>query len=138
MLGKIQRRLLEALVAGEILPGAGGPLWFPDLSFVLRHPAVALLSDNLAEDFSVEQLHRPVRIVSLATLEREARTEGDIAYFRFRPAETEGDLIRLTLEAGIVPRDPALHPLGLGGIQIRFRRAGDEWVVAEEPTYFAI
>lgn len=138
MLGEIQRRLLDALLSGEILPGASGPLWFPDLSFVLRHPAVALLSDNLAEDLSVEQLARPVRIVSLDTLQREAHLAGDIAYLRFHPAETEGDMTRLTLEARIVPRDPALHPLGLGGLQIRFRRVGDHWAVAEEPIYFAI
>jgi hypothetical protein len=44
-----------------------------------------------------------------------------------QPAQQEGAAVRVTLEARIVPQDPGVHALSLGGFQVRFQRVEGRW-----------
>jgi hypothetical protein len=137
ILGHLQETLLRAVLAKESLPGGRQPVELPDLSFVLRQPAVLLSNENLARSVSLEALPVPVRVLSPQDIAEEGSTSGDIAYLRFQPAQEEDDTVRLTLQASIVPRDPGLLALGLSGIQVRFQQIEDQWEIVDEPAFFA-
>jgi hypothetical protein len=137
ILGHLQETLLRAVLAKEPLPGGRQPVELPDLSFVLRQPAVLLSKENLARSVSLEALPVPVRVLSPQDIAEEGSTSGDTAYLRFQPAQEEDDTVRLTLQASIVPRDPGLLALGLSGIQVRFQQIEDQWEIVDEPAFFA-
>ena len=136
-LGQLQEMLLRAVLSRDFLPGGRQLVEMPDLSWVLREPTVLLSNENLAGSLLLEELPVPIRITSPEDIVEEARASGDIAYLRFHPAQEEGEVVRLTLEARIVPKDPGLHALGLSGIQANFRQDDGGWQTIDEPLYFA-
>jgi hypothetical protein len=136
-LGQLQETLLRAVLLRDFLPGGRQPVEMPDLSFVLRQPTVLLSNENLARSLSLEELPVPIRIISPEGIVEEARASGDIAYLRFHPAQEEGEVVRLILEARIVPQDPGLHAVGLSGIQANFRQVEGGWETVDEPLFFA-
>jgi len=129
--------LLRSVLSREALPGSRQPVEMPDLSFVLRQSPVLLSNENLASSVSLEGLPVPVRVLSQEEIVEEARERGDTAYLRFQPAQEEGDAVRLTLEARILPQDPGSLALGLSGVQVRFQQADGQWETADEPSFFA-
>ena len=133
----LQEALLKAVLSGEPLPGSDRPVRFPDLSFILRQPAVILLDENLAGSISAEELPMPVRILSLEVLLEEARTQGDTAYLQFQPAEREDDTVRLTLQAKIATRVPDQPTLGLSGIMVEFQKVSEGWEATGDPVFLA-
>lgn len=136
-LGQLQETLLRAVLSRDFLPGGRQLVEMPDLSFVLRQPTVLLSNENLARSLLLEELPVPIRIISPEGIVEEARASGDIAYLRFQPAQEEGEAVRLTLEARIVPQDPGLHALGLSGVQVVFRQVDGRWETVDEPRFFA-
>jgi hypothetical protein len=133
----LQETLLEAVLLNQRLPGGEQPVLLPDLPWVLRQSTVILIDENLAESISAERLPMPISVLPLEALKEEARTRGDVAYLRFQPAEIQGDTVRLTLQAGIVPEDPNRRALGLSGLQVQFQEGADRWEVTSEPVFFA-
>lgn len=134
----LQTLLLGAVLRGEPLPGSDQPVSFPDLSFILRQPAVLLSSENLAGPVSVPGLSSPLRVLDPEELTAESGERGEAAYLRFQPATQAGDTVRLTLEARIAIADPGQTPLGLSAIQAAFEPSGDGWRVANPPAAFAV
>jgi len=136
-LGHLQETLLRAVLSRESLPGGGQPVDLPDLPFVLRQPAVFLSNENLAGSLSLEALPVPVHILSQEDMVEEARESGDRAYLHFQRTQEEGDAVRVTLEAKIIPQDPGQHALGLSGVQVKFRKVDGQWVTVEDPRFLA-
>ena len=136
-LGQLQVTLLGAVLSRDFLPGGRQPVEMPDLSFVVRQSPVLLSNENLARSLLLEELPVPIRIISPEAIVEKAHASGDIAYLRFQPIQVEGEVIRLTLEARIVPQDPNVHALGLSGIQANFRRVEGGWETVDEPRFFA-
>jgi hypothetical protein len=137
VLGHLQETLLRSVLSREALPGGRRPVEMPDLSFVLRQSTVLLSNENLASSVSLEGLPVPVRVLSQEEIVEEARERGDTAYLRLQPAQEEGDAVRVTLEARIVPQDPGSLALGLSGVQVRFQQADGQWETVDEPRFFA-
>jgi hypothetical protein len=133
----LQETLLNAVLLSQRLPGGKRQIVFPDLPFILRQPTVVLLEENLAKGISIEDLQKPIRMLSREALVQEARIQGDITYLRFQPVQREGRVVQLTLEAKIAPRDPVQHTLGLSGIQVKFQEVAGQWEVVDEPVFFA-
>lgn len=133
----LQETLLKAVVLSQPLPGGNQPILFPDLSFIRRQSTVVLVDENLAGPLSIEEPPTPVRILTREALLQEARTQGDITYLRFQPPVREGNVVRLTLEAKIVPHDPTQRTLGLSGVQAKFQEVAGQWEAVEEPIFFA-
>jgi hypothetical protein len=137
VLGHLQETLLRSVLSREALPGGTRPVEMPDLSFVLRQSTVLLSNDNLASSVSLEALPVPARVLSLEDIVKEAQERGDVAYLRFQPALEEGNAIRVTLEAKIIPQDARQHALGLSGVQVKFANADGRWMTVDEPRFFA-
>jgi hypothetical protein len=137
-LRELQGLLIGAVLRGEILPGGDQPLSFPDLPFVLREPEVFVLDQNLAGPLTVRDAPKPVRVVSIGALREEARPRGEVAYLRFGEAETEDDLVRMTLEALVATEDPDRRPMGLAGMSARFERVNGSWKLVEPPVFMAM
>lgn len=135
-LGDLQELLLRATLRGEPLPGGHEPLRFPDLGFVLSQPEILVLDENLARPPEVEDAPKPVRVVGSEALEAE-RPQDDVAYLRFGPAEEVNGGVRINLEARIRSRE-GRQALGLGGLQARFQRRGQDWQLVEPPQFFAM
>ena len=136
-LGKLQETVLKAVLLGEKLPGSEQTARLPDKAFILRHPNVYVSDENLAGQFSLEGLSKPIRIVSTKTLQREAQDKTEIAYLKFSAPEVKGDAVALTLEGKIVSADPSRVPLGLSSIHFTFKKVGDKWESVAQPYYSA-
>jgi hypothetical protein len=136
-LSHLQETLLKAVLLGEPLPGWKQPIRFPDLSFMLGHPAIFLLDTNLPGPIRIEGYSKPIRILSEKEILQESHQRGDIAYFQFQPPEGTDDPIRLTLEARIASRDPGQRVLGLSNIQVTFSKSPEGWKAVEGPVYSA-
>jgi hypothetical protein len=137
VLAQLQELLLKDVLSKQQMPGTAQPVWFPDLPFIFRESAVMLINENLAHSISIEELSVPVRILSQETLLEEARTHGDIAYLRFQPLKVEDDIVQLTLEAKICPRNLGQLTLGLSGVRVMFQKVSDKWQVVGEPIIFS-
>ncbi|MCX6633286.1 MAG: hypothetical protein NTW28_37295 [Candidatus Solibacter sp.] len=136
---QLQEILLTAVMTGRALPGATRPVNFPDLAFIMGHPAVFLLDENLAGSISVEDSPLPLRILSRELLLEESRNrEKDIAYLAFNYRALGEDGLQLTLEGKILPHDPNhAGVLGLSSIHVTFRKAAGTWEVAGDPSFSA-
>ena len=137
VLGQLQELLLKAVLLGQQLPGTDQPIRFPDLPFILRQSPVLLIDENVANSISIKEVSTPVRILSQETLLQEARTRGDITYLHFQPLRVEDDIVQLTIEAKICPRNPGQPILGLSGVQVMFQKVSGEWQVVGEPIIFS-
>jgi hypothetical protein len=126
-LADLQRSLVEAVLLGRPLPGAGRALAFPDRAFFEERPTVTLLDEHLAPDLSLDDLPVPVRVLSREELLDEARREGDLPYLRFSAPEKVDDAVRLGLEATIATAEPGRRVLGLSNVQATFRKVDDRW-----------
>ena len=136
--GWLQAATLRALLARDTLPGGEREVRFPDLPALLRAPAVTVLDENLGASMRVTQEGLgDVRVVSSDALRTEAERTGEIAHLRFAPPVTEGDMVRITLEARLAAPDATGPVLGFGGVVVRYRHEGEGWVAVDEPTVFA-
>ena len=134
--GHLQELMLRAVLTNQPLPHSSRPLNFPDISYIMRHPGIYLSNENLFGQVSIEGLPKLLRVLSPEELSQEAREHGDLAYLLFRPPEKESGSVRLTLEGRVVPRDTQQRPMGLSGVQVRFRFDAGEWK-ASDPVMFA-
>jgi hypothetical protein len=134
-LAALQSRLLEAVLASAPLEAGGSPVRFPDLAFVQGHPVVYVLEENLGGSLRVDT-PQTVRVVSGEELVAAARDHGDVAYFRFQPAEVGDQAVRLTLEAKIASAE-AQPGLGLSAIQVTFEKTDGQWRAVSPPTLSA-
>ena len=133
----LQETVLKAVLLGQHLPGSGQTARLPDKAFIFRHPNVYVSDENLAGQFSLEGLSKPIRIVSTKALQREAKDKGEIAYLRFSAPEIKGDTVALTLEGKIVSTDPNRVPLGLSSVHFTFKKVNDKWESVAQPYYSA-
>jgi len=134
-LAALQSRLLEAVLSSAPLEPGGSPVQFPDLAFVLGHPVVYVLDENLGGSLKVDT-PQTVRVASSEELVAAARNHGDVAYFRFQPADVGDQTVRLTLEAKIASAE-AQPALGLSAIQVTFEKTNGEWRAVSPPTLSA-
>jgi hypothetical protein len=132
----LQEVLLGAVLSRQPLPGRERPILLPDLDFVLRGDLV-VADENVAGTIALEGTAKPLRVLSPETIEERARRSGGLPYLRFQPVEREGDLVWLTLEGRIAPGAPDERPLGLSGVRVPFRKAGDGWLAADDAVVFA-
>jgi hypothetical protein len=132
---ELQRTVLKAVLLRQPLPGNSEPVRFPDLSFVLRHPVIFLVDENLAGPISIEAAPEPISVVSMEQLLQEVPKYGDVAYLRFQPAGLNGDTVSLTLEAKIATSEQNKKMLGLSSIHVTFSRVGNAWKVIDDPVY---
>lgn len=126
-LGRLQQMLLKAALFEEPLPG-GGSARLADLGFILRHEQIHLLDEHLAGPVSLEGSVKPIVVVSLADVRREAAAHGELAYLRFLPpeADDEGE-VWLTLEGQLAIGDTRQHPMGLSRLQVKLREVDGHW-----------
>lgn len=136
-LGILQEKLLRAVVFSETLPGGDQPLLFPDLHFILSQEIIFLSEDNLASTFNIAEFQMPMRVMSQSDLQQKASLQGDLVYLRFQPPAVEENIVRLTLEMKLIPRNPDQQVLGFGGVQARFQK-NSRWEIIEEPILFAM
>jgi hypothetical protein len=136
-LGRLQQALLEAVLNGEPLPG-GGPAQLADLGFVLRHARIHLLDEGLVGRVALEGARKPVAVVSVADLRREARAHGDIGYLHFLPPEADdAGEVWLTLEGRLVTADTGREPASLSRLQVKLRRLDGRWELTSETRALA-
>jgi hypothetical protein len=134
----LQEILLEAFLLSKHLPGSTQPMMFPDLAFIQRQPAIILSDENLYSTKSIEELSKPIRILSQeAILHEAAHTQRDLVYLRFQSSVRKNNTIQLTLEARITSPDPNKRTLGLGGVQVKFQKRQGQWEIIEDPIFFA-
>jgi hypothetical protein len=134
---RLQESLMRAVLLGQCLPGSDQPVKFPDITFISRQTSVVVADENLAGPISIGELSIPIRVLSREALMQEARVQGDVFFFQFRPPEIEDNEIQLALELRIAAKDPSHRPLGLSGIIARFRNLAGKWEIVDEPTFFA-
>jgi hypothetical protein len=136
-LGQLQGTILRSVFSRQPLPESQQSIQFPDLSFILRQSTIFLVNENLAESFSFTDSPKPLRILSLESLRREAQFQGDISYLRFQAPQVENNVVRLTLEAKMASSNPNQQLLGLSGMQVRFQEVACQWKAVDEPIFFA-
>lgn len=129
--------LLTALLSGQPLPGSDKPINFPDLPTVVSQPNVILADENLDEKVQVKASPKPVKILSIDEIREQARTGQDLIYLHFQPPGVGDNSVGLTLAAKIMPANPDQRTMGLSTVQIKFHKAGDEWLAESEPVYSA-
>ncbi|PSB24694.1 hypothetical protein C7B82_26060 [Stenomitos frigidus ULC18] len=137
MFRKLQELLLRSIFSGSPLPGAQQPTRFPDLAFLERQPYIAVLDDQLALPFPVEDMPKPVKVLSYDDILREAGSGVSIAFVSFHPPKWENECVALNMEVRLASDMRNGETLGLGGIQVQFHKVSGKWVVAEEASYFA-
>lgn len=134
---KLQELVLRSIFSGSPLPGAQQPTRFPDLAFLERQPYIAVLDDQLALPFPVEDMPKPVKVLSYDDILREAGSGVSIAFVSFHPPKWENERVALNMEVRLASNMRNGEILGLGGIQVQFNKVSGKWVVAEEASYFA-
>lgn len=134
---ELQEMLLAAVLGQEALSGSGRSIVLPDIDFVLEQDGTLNLSEeNLFAEPVADDMGRPIRVLSVEELRREADRRGQLGYLRFQPAEGLGDSVRLTLE-GRIARQGVQDPVGLSGVQATFVRSDGRWRLEGEPAFFA-
>lgn len=134
---KLQELVLRAIFSGSPLPGAQQPTRFPDLAFLERQSYIAVLDDQLALPFLVEDMPKPIKVLSYDDILREAGSGVSIAFVSFHPPKWENERVALNMEVRLASNVRSAEILGLGGIQVQFHRVSNKWVVTEEASYFA-
>jgi hypothetical protein len=136
-LADVQQSVLKAVLLGEPLPG-GGSAQLADLAFILGHRKINLLDENLAGPMSIKGLPKPLRVVSLEEIRREADTQDNVAYLRFLPPRAAEDGgIWVTLEGRLATSDKRQTPMGLSSIQVKLRKTGTGWEATGETRALA-
>jgi hypothetical protein len=139
VIGQLQEALLKAVLLREPLPGVSQPLAFADLAFVLNQPEILVSNEHVAGPIAINDAPRSVRVLSPSDIAKLVRhATGDVVFLRFQQPEVANDTVGLTLEAKLVPRDGGQQPLGLSGVQVRFRKIGGRWQADEPPAHFAV
>ncbi len=134
---KLQALVLRSIFSGSPLPGAQQPTRFPDIAFLERQPYIAVLDDQSALPFPVEDIPKPVKVLSYDDILREAGSGASIAFVSFHPLKWENECVGLNMEVRLASNMRNGEILGLGGIQVQFHKVSGKWVVAEEASYFA-
>jgi hypothetical protein len=132
----LQAELLAAALGVRSLPG-GQTIRFPDAGYFEREPEIYVLNDNLAADLPVLGLPKPLRMMSHGELAAAARQRGDVAYWHFRPVVHDASGIRIGLDGRLAHGDANAPALGLSGVDVKFAKQGDQWIVSAPPTYVA-
>ena len=126
-LARIQQMVLRAALLGEPMPD-GGSVRLSDQAFILRHPEIYLLDENLAGTISIEGLPKPVRVLSRQDIRREVKAQGDVAYLTFRPPQPADDGgVWLTLEGKLETSDSNRQSMGLSSVQVELREVNGRW-----------
>ena len=136
-ISNLQELLLRAILVGGTLPGHPEPIDFPDLHLLMRKPEIYLAQENLADEVALDELGKPLLIMSMPDLENLARQRGNTPYLAFLPPVESENEVQLTLVARIAPQAASTEPLGLGGVQITFSDSQGAWAVSKEPVYVA-
>ncbi len=134
---QLQNMLLKAVLLGHALPGSSNPVRFPDLLFIKRQSVIFLLDKNLSGPILIEELSRPIHVLSEAALFQESLKSGDVTFLQFQSPEDSGDEVTLTLDARIATQDIHQQTLGLSTISVTFFQGADGWRLKEEPLYSA-
>ena len=85
----------------------------------------------------IEELSRPIHVLSEAALFQESLKSGDVTFLQFQSPEDSGDEVTLTLDARIATQDIHQQTLGLSTISVTFFQGADGWRLKEEPLYSA-
>lgn len=132
----LQMAVLRSAFTGDELPGGRYRARLPDREFLLQHEVVYVLAQNVPLDFAEQETPIPMRLVERDELARIAGEKGGIGYLFFSEIDASESRIAITLEARITSNDPALKPLGLGGVRVSFRKREGDWEVDEQPVVF--